>query len=122
MVSWRIEKVEPTIQTSALAQLMQISQPQDPRLSPKWVQQLPEFFVAAGLSVVESDKREAPPAMALSMHQCALQIHHLLAQTTKNTEVAQALEQLLPRVHEETRQGACWAFTRWTVVGKKQDN
>lgn len=88
MVSWRIEKVKPTIQTSALAQLMQISQPQDPRLNPKWVQQLPEFFVAAGLSVVESDKREAPPAMALSMHQCALQIHHLLAQPTKNTEVA----------------------------------
>lgn len=119
MVSWRIEKVEPNIQTPALVQLMQLSQPQDPRLSPKWVQRLPELFAAAGLSVVDSDKREAAPAMALSMHQCALQIHQLLAQTTKNTEVTQALEQLLPQVHEETRQGACWAFTRWTVVGKK---
>ncbi|KAL1847862.1 hypothetical protein Daus18300_013776, partial [Diaporthe australafricana] len=119
MLSWRIETARPGVETPALAQLMNLSQPQDPRLSPKWVPRLPDLFAAAGLSIVDSDIREAPPAMALSMHECALQIHDLLAKTTKNEEVAQGLQQLLPRVQEETRQGACWAFTRWTVVGKK---
>lgn len=67
------------METTALAQLMELSQPQDPRLSPKWVPQLPKLFSAAGLSVVDNDIREAPPAMALSMHECALGIHELLA-------------------------------------------
>lgn len=119
MVSWRIETTRPDLETSALSQLMKLSQPQDPRLSPKWVQRLPEMFSAAGLAVMERDIREAPPAVALAMHECALQIHELLARTTKDEEVALGLQQLMPQVYKETRQGACWAFTRWTVVGKK---
>lgn len=107
--------------TPALSELMTISQPQDQRLSPTWVSRLPELFAAAGLSVVESDVREAPQALAHAMHECALQIHDLLARATKNESVRRNLAEIMPKVLEETRQGAFWAFTRWTVVGKKTE-
>jgi hypothetical protein len=47
-------------------------------------------------------------------------LHEMLVRTTnKDATFAADLERLLPRVAEETRQGAVWAFTRWTVVGRK---
>ncbi|KAI2628869.1 S-adenosyl-L-methionine-dependent methyltransferase [Hypoxylon sp. NC1633] len=122
MLSWQIKTMREGLETSALMQLMKLSQPQDPRLSPTWVPKLPEQFKEAGLLVVECDVRDAPPALAMAMHECALQIHEQVARMTKNEEVAQGLKDLMPQVLDETRQGACWTFTRWTVVGKKPPN
>ena len=99
---------------------MELSQPQDDRLSPTWVPRLRELFEATGFSIVDTEVREAPPALALHMHECALMIHELLARTTQNVAVAQGLKELMPGVLEETRQGACWTFKRWSVIGRKQ--
>ncbi|CAH0026872.1 unnamed protein product [Clonostachys rhizophaga] len=121
MLSWRIDTTQAGNSISALKQLMQLSQPQDQRLSPTWVPQLPKLFGEAGLVVVETDVKEAAPAMALQMHECALMIHELVARKSDNARVAQQLQELMPKVAEETRAGACWAFTRWTVVGRKPE-
>lgn len=57
--------------------------------------------------------------MALATHECNLLIHEQLVRTTRNEAVAEGLKKLMPEVLKETRDGACWAFTRWTVVGRK---
>ncbi len=68
---------------------------------------------------VESDAREAPPYLALAMHECNLPIHDLVARQANNQELLTHLGELMPQVVQETREGVCWAFTRWTVVGRK---
>jgi hypothetical protein len=60
--------------------------------------------------------------MALAIHECNLLIHELLVHTTQNKVVAEDLKQLMPEVLKETRDGACWTFTRWTVIGRKPLN
>ncbi|KAH8157532.1 hypothetical protein CIB48_g10717 [Xylaria polymorpha] len=79
------------------------------------------FAAVGGLDQVEEDLREAPSHLAISMHECNLMLHELLARTTKNEAMAKELEGLLVRVADETRKGACWAFTRFTVVGRKPE-
>ncbi len=82
---------------------------------------LPALYSAAGLEAVEADMRNAPPHLALAMHECNLTIHEqLVARQSRNQAVLQAVRDLMPQVVAETRQGACWAFTRWTVVGQKK--
>jgi hypothetical protein len=98
---------------------MQISQPQDSRLSPTWVPKLPGLFSSAGLEEVESDVRDAAPHLAIAMHECNLVIHELIARKSQNEQVAQGIKELLPEVASETRDGSCWALTRWTVTGRK---
>jgi hypothetical protein len=125
VASFRIETITPTageekVKTNALARLLVLSQPQDPHLHPKWVPQLPALYSAAGLEAVEADMRNAPPHLALAMHECNLTIHELVARQSRNQAVLQAVRDLMPQVVAETRQGACWTFTRWTVVGRKK--
>jgi len=81
---------------------------------------LPALYSAAGLEAVEADMRNAPPHLALAMHECNLTIHELVARQSRNQAVLQAVRDLMPQVVAETRQGACWAFTRRTVVGRKK--
>ncbi|KAK4233004.1 hypothetical protein C8A03DRAFT_48307 [Achaetomium macrosporum] len=108
------------IQTDALARLFRLSQSQDPRLSPTWVPRLPGLFLAAGLENVQADVRDAPPHLAFSMHEGNLSVHEMIARQTKKKEaVLEELSELMPLVASETHQGACWAFTRRTVVGRK---
>ena len=123
--SFRIETIrrpeaEEPVKTEALARLLALSQPQDPRLRPTWVPQLAYLCRTAGLEAVQADVREAPPHLALAMHECNLPIHELVARKSGNAAVLQAVQDLMPQVVAETRQGACWAFTRWTVVGRKR--
>ena len=125
MLSFRIETITPSadeeeVKTDALARLLELSQPQDPRLRPEWVPQLPALYNAAGLEVVEVDVRNAPLYLALAMHECNLTIHELIARQSNNQSMLEAVRDLMPQVVAETRQGACWAFTRWTVVGRKK--
>lgn len=120
VASFRIEKTNPNNSTEALTRLLSLSQGQDTRLNPKWVPQLAELFSSSGgLCNVQADVRDAPNHLALAMHECNLLVHELLARTTKIESYAKELEDLMPRVAAETREGACWAFTRWTVVGMK---
>ncbi len=71
---------------------------------------------------MQVDVRDAPGHLAMAMHECNMTIHQLLCRTTRNKEVSEQLDSLLSQVAQETRKGACWAFTRWTVVGKKLAN
>ena len=89
------------------------------RLSPTWVPSLVAFFTDVGLRDVQSDVRDASPHLALAMHECNLLIHELIARKTQNEYVGQELTRLMPEIEKETREGSCWAFTRWVVVGRK---
>ncbi|KAI0016502.1 S-adenosyl-L-methionine-dependent methyltransferase [Xylariomycetidae sp. FL0641] len=119
MASFRIERLDASRKIEALSQLLQVTQSQDARLTPTWVPGLPGAFRAAGLRGVVEDVRDPAPDLALAMHECNLVIHELLARQIRNQEVAGRVQQLIPQVAEETREGAYWIFTRWTVVGRK---
>lgn len=100
-------------------ELLKVSQPQDDRLSARWVPSLPDAFESAGLQVLATDIKDAPRHLAWSSHQCNLVIHELLPRMTKNEEVARKLEEIMPSVCLETKMGSYWEFTRHTVVGRK---
>jgi hypothetical protein len=119
MASFCIEKTSPENKTDAQRQLLTVSQGQDARLKPTWVPNLPSLFANGGFEHVQSDVKEAPPHLALAMHECNLVIHELVAKQTQNEVVASELRRLLPEVARETRDGAYWAFTRWVVIGQR---
>ncbi|KAH7400550.1 S-adenosyl-L-methionine-dependent methyltransferase [Phaeosphaeria sp. MPI-PUGE-AT-0046c] len=119
VASFRIEKTAVSNKVEALTGLLALSQGQDARLKPTWVPGLAGLFELAGLEQVQSDVRDAPPHLALAMHECSLTIHELIARQTGKPEIAQTLSKMMPEVGLETRHGACWAFTRWTTIGRK---
>lgn len=119
VASFRMKSADPELKTDALRRLLKVSQPQDARLSPKWVPSLPKLFAESGLADVESDVREMPAALAYFNHECNLMIHELLIRQTQNKEVAEAIGELMPEVTAEIKKGAWWAFTRRTVIGRK---
>ncbi|RYC55499.1 hypothetical protein CHU98_g10712 [Xylaria longipes] len=120
--SSRIEKTQPDGKVEAVARLFKLTQGQDSRLKPTWVPKLAELAESAGLCDVQVDKRDAtrtPPYLAFAMYESNLAFLELLARTTCNEDFAKELQELMPKVPEESRKGACWDFTRWTVVAKK---
>ncbi|KAI1819537.1 S-adenosyl-L-methionine-dependent methyltransferase [Xylaria intraflava] len=119
VTSFRIEKTRPSSSTAALQRLLELAGRQDSRLTPTWAPKLAGLFSDAGLQDVQVDARDAPGHLALAMHECNLALHNLLAQTTTSEELARDLEEVLRDAAEETRRGACWAFTRSAVVGRK---
>ena len=120
VASFRIEKMNPENEVPALTKLLALSQGQDSRLKPTWVPGLAGLFETRGrLEAVEADVRDMPHHLALFNHECNLLVHELITRTTQNQEVKEGLEALMPLVAEETRKGAYWAFTRYTVIGRK---
>lgn len=117
--SFRVEKTSPENSGEALTYLFNLSQSRDPRLKPNWVASLPRMLLESGLEDVESDIKDAPPHLALASHECNLLIHNIFMKKAQDQELVSELEELLDKVARETRQGACWAFTRWTVIGRK---
>ncbi|PYH86329.1 S-adenosyl-L-methionine-dependent methyltransferase [Aspergillus uvarum CBS 121591] len=120
MGSFRIETTTSPATTTALERLFRLSEGHDPRLRPRWVPHLGSKLAAAGYQAITSDVRDAPGDLALALHDCNLMINASFARRFAVTEpVAQTLAQLMLEVERETREGACWAFTRYTVVGRK---
>ncbi|KAI1845393.1 hypothetical protein JX265_005254 [Neoarthrinium moseri] len=117
--SFRLQTTSRENKSDAMEQLRNLTASQDPRMKPTWVTKLPELFTKCGLLNVEADVRDAPPDLAMAMHECNLTLHTLLPRQTKNHEAARAVSSLLPEACRETRAGSCYAFTRWTVVGMK---
>ncbi|KAE8138749.1 hypothetical protein BDV38DRAFT_291811 [Aspergillus pseudotamarii] len=117
--SFRIEKSDPENKIGALTELIQIGQGQDGRLRPTWVPKLPRYFQEIGMEGVESDVKEPPPHLAFAKHECNLIIHELISRKTQNAAVGEKLNHIIPAVARETQQGSYWAFTRWTVIGRK---
>jgi hypothetical protein len=119
MASFRIEQTNPENKVEVLLALLKVAQGQDVRLKPTWVPTLAASFAQAGLENVQSDARDSPPHLVLAMHECSLIAHELFARQFKNEGVAQTVRSLMPEVARETRAGFCWAFTRYTVIGRK---
>ncbi|XDG01416.1 hypothetical protein ABKA04_001031 [Annulohypoxylon sp. FPYF3050] len=121
VASFRVEKTNPENNASALEELFPLTVSQDERLKPHWVPSIGDLFSERGLQDVESDVRDPPPSLALPMHECSMMIPTAIARQTYNTEVAQKLSSLMPKIVEETKEGSCWAFTRYVVVGRKPE-
>lgn len=99
--------------------MLKLSQGRDSRLKPTWVPNLPAFYLETGLVEVESDVKDSPPHLALASHECNLVMHDMFIRNMQNKDEAQSLKELLTDVAQETRAGSFWAFTRWTVIGRK---
>lgn len=118
--SFRMETVEPGIETKALTEIMEVFQEADQRLQPTWASKLPEVFDRAGLEEIQASSAECPPYMALATQECNFALFDIIVRTTRNTETARKLKELFPRALEESRSGAICGFTRFTAVGRKR--
>ncbi|KAI0812859.1 S-adenosyl-L-methionine-dependent methyltransferase [Xylaria sp. FL0064] len=120
--SSRIEKTQPGNKIEAVTRLLEISKNLDSRLKPTWVPKLAELAGSAGLRDIQIDKRDAthtPPYLSFAMYESNLAFLELLVRTTQNAAFAKELDELMPKVCEESKKGACWDFDRWTVVAQK---
>ncbi|KAL3448774.1 hypothetical protein BJX65DRAFT_306779 [Aspergillus insuetus] len=105
--------------TPGMAHLFSLSASQDPRLVPAWPSQLDEYFRAVGLNdVLVHRVAEAPPHLEFAMHQCNLLMYEMFASRAPGPR-AKEIRDWVPRVAEETRRGAMFAFERVSVVGCK---
>ena len=114
-----IQTTSPSNSTEALRKLIRLSESHDERLRPRWVPSLASKLTAVGYEGVREDIRDAPPHLALALHDCNIMIHETFARKFNNQERAQVLRELIPQVEQATKHGACLAFTRYTVVGRK---
>jgi hypothetical protein len=119
--SLRIEKVNRESSTSALEEIVRITRSADPRLIPHWIPELPKLFERSGLKDIKADARDAPGYMGYTLHECVLMVHDMIAQNTKNEEVAKGLKVTFSEALKETYEGAFHAWTRWTVIGRKPE-
>ncbi|KAL4942728.1 hypothetical protein BDV06DRAFT_235246 [Aspergillus oleicola] len=119
MTSWRVETVHPDAKTAASAALWDIAVAQrGSQITPTWTKRLELICAQSGLCDVRCDVRDAPGYMAVAMHEGNLAISEMIAQKAGSKEWAKGIEELLPEVEREIKDGAFWAWTRWTVVGK----
>lgn len=121
MTSWRVEKTKSDCKTAALEELFKTFQAQDTRSNPTWSPKLADQLRAAGLEVVESDIRDMAPHLELATQECNLLLPDQVMRKAKREKSSEAalLEELLPEVAAEVREGAFWAFTRHTIIGRK---
>ncbi|GIJ84009.1 hypothetical protein Asppvi_002842 [Aspergillus pseudoviridinutans] len=121
MSSLRVEKINPDIKVDAQVKLMELFQANDTRLRSAWGASLPSLFAQSGFTNVESDVKDAPPHLAVALHECGLLATEVLARNKAggNEQMVQQLRQTLSEAAKETRDGSVLAFTRLTVVGQK---
>ncbi|KAJ5100281.1 hypothetical protein N7456_006333 [Penicillium angulare] len=117
--SIRLEKIRPEIEADAQLKLMQMFQGNDDRLRPTWVPKLGGLFSQKQFDKVETDAKECTPYHALAFHECGLLATEVLSRN-KEGEGAQMIKQMLNQAAKETRDGSFLAFTRYTVIGRKQ--
>lgn len=99
---------------------MELFQGNDARLHSAWVPGLPKLFTKKGLINVEHDVKEAPPHLALAFHECGMLATEVLTRNKHGDErMVTMLMQTLSQAAKETRDGSYLAFTRYTVVGRK---
>lgn len=121
LTTLHVGTASPDVDTSTVfhKQLAGITLAQDRRLTPTWMPQLAKFFSEAGLEHVQRDHKEPRSHLAMYIHECQLLLHELIARQARNTELLEKVQQLLPKVAEETRDGAHYAWAVITVVGMK---
>ncbi|KAG8159750.1 hypothetical protein KVR01_010387 [Diaporthe batatas] len=125
MASWRIAKTKPDCKTAALEKLFRQTQAQDKRLESPWVSHLAGHLGEAGFDAIESDVRDIPLHLELATQECNLllpeQVMRKSGKAQEGSEKMALLRELLQEVAAETREGAFWAFTRHTVIGRKPE-
>lgn len=121
VASWQIIKSKPENKINALALLKESTQIQDPRLRPTWIPKLGQHLAEAGFVDVEADVRDAKSNSAFAMHECNLIMHELIPQKTGDEKAAQKIKNIMPEICKETKDGACYVFSRWIVVGRKPE-
>ncbi|KNG82022.1 hypothetical protein ANOM_010255 [Aspergillus nomiae NRRL 13137] len=122
--SLRLEKIRPDIQADAQVKLMNQFKGNDNRLDSAWVPTLAKRLANKGLIDIVTDAREAPPHLALALHEVGLLATEVLTRNKASSgteEVARAMKQTLAQAAKETRDGSYLAFTRYTVVARKKD-
>lgn len=119
MGSTRTESTNPANSTEALTKMIRLSEGRDERLRPRWVPSLASKMAAAGYENVKEDARDAPSLLALALHDCNIMIHETFARKFKTPQAAQVLNELIPEVEKETKDGSYLSHRRHTVVGRK---
>jgi hypothetical protein len=119
--SLRLEKIKPEIQADSQIKLMDIFKGDDVRLRSAWVPTLPTLFAESGLINVTTDIKEAPPYLAVALHECGMLATEVLTRNkVGNEERITVLKQTLSLAAKETRDGSYLAFTRYTVIGQRK--
>lgn len=125
MASWHIEKTNRDCKTVALEKLFKQTQSHDTRLESTWTSRLASQLGAAGFEAIESDVRDMPPHLELATQENNLLLPELImrksGQALEGSAKMAVLRELLRECAAETRDGAFWAFTRHTVIGRKSE-
>ncbi|RWA03371.1 hypothetical protein EKO27_g11734 [Xylaria grammica] len=119
MASFRVEKGVSGDESERLVELMKLRDISDARLVPTWVPKLPEQLRAGGFCEVEYDVPEERPDLEFVMHECNLGLSGMITHNTQNKEAEQRVSGLMPKICRAARDGAYFALTRWSVVGRK---
>ena len=92
----------------------------DERIRPKWAPTIPALLRDQGLENIKADVRDTPPHLLGPVQDCILlSAETIIRSGLFDDSVANKLKHLLAEAVKEARQGTCWEFTRWTVVGQK---
>lgn len=120
VASIRVEATRPELKSEATTHIMKLFQGNDSRLSPAWIPTLPTQFQKAGFSDIITDKKDAPPHLSISLHECGLLATEVLTRNkaADNPKVVE-MKRVLEEAAKETRDGTRLAFTRYTFVGRK---
>lgn len=120
--SLRVETIRPGLKSDATAKVMELFQGHDPKLSPAWIANLPALFQQNKLLDIITDSKEAPPHLALALHECGLLATEVLTRNKAGNSPKYAeLKRVVEEAAAETRDGTHLAFTRYTVVGRKKE-
>ncbi|GAB1194919.1 hypothetical protein APSETT444_004171 [Aspergillus pseudonomiae] len=103
--SLRLEKIRPDIQADAQVKLMNQFKGNDNRLDSAWVPTLAKRLANKGLIDIVTDAREAPPHLALALHEVGLLATEVFTRNKASSgteEVARVMKQTLAQAAKET--------------------
>ncbi|KAJ8127035.1 hypothetical protein O1611_g6602 [Lasiodiplodia mahajangana] len=119
--SLRIARAQPLTKVNAWARLMVLSRVfETPNLAPK----MTRLLESVELFDVVREAKDAPTHIVFAMHERKLLLKEMIARTMviMGEAITSVLEELVPEVLEEIRNGARLDFTRVTVVSKKAED
>ncbi|PYH92140.1 S-adenosyl-L-methionine-dependent methyltransferase [Aspergillus ellipticus CBS 707.79] len=117
--SFRINKGEPDSKIDALRNLAAACQDRDSLFRGTWVAKLSTVLEDIGLEEVQADVKDGAFHTNVAIHECNLVIPLLIARKMKDKTVEERVKQLMPEAEKETGDGSHFAFTRYTVIGRK---
>ncbi|OGM39518.1 hypothetical protein ABOM_011940 [Aspergillus bombycis] len=110
--SLRLEKIRPDIQADAQVKLMNQFKGNENRLDSAWVPTLAKRFADNELTDVITDAREAPPHLALALHEVGLLATEVLTRNKASSGNEEACGS-----GEADPSSSCKGDSRWIVLG-----